>query len=218
MMQPSAAADGLAQGAGAAVASRVRPEGPTSWLVPAWSVLCGVIASGAFGWQGRPEWLRLALLMLLVEAGWTALWSALGNSDWAAPVAAWRDWPRQGRAAPLPYTLPGTPGDRSAHWLGQLRAWWSRCLWPTYGAAITTAVAAFLSTVVLALLLGPEIALLSIAAIAAMQIGLASERGRGRVTPGWNAVVTVLLPWLAGHVAFAPLTIASAWSAASAPA
>jgi hypothetical protein len=77
-------------------------------------------------------------------------------------------------------------------------------------------VAAFLSTVVLALLLGPEIALLSIAAIAAMEIGLASERGRGRVTPGWNAVVTVLLPWLAGHVAFAPLTIASAWSAASA--
>jgi hypothetical protein len=59
-------------------------------------------------------------------------------------------------------------------------------------------------------LLGVELVLLSVAALAVMQLGLAWEGGRGTVAPGWDAVVAVSLPWLAGHVVSGPLSVRSA--------
>ena len=181
---------------------------PTTWLCPAWATLCGVVASGRFGWQGR-DFLRLALLILLVDGGWGTLWAALGNTDWATPLRRWRNY-RFGEPIPTPpYTLPSSPGDRASHWLGQLRAWWRDVLWVTCGPALAAILVALPVTAVLAALLGPELTLLSLAALAAMQLGLVREGGRGFVTPGWNAAIVVALPWLAGQATFGALTLRS---------
>ena len=178
-------------------------------LCPAWATLCGVVASGGFSWQGA-DWLRLALLILLVDGGWGTLWTALGSTDWATPLRRWRNW-RSGEPIPAPpYTLPGSPGDRASDWLGQLRAWWRDVLWPACGPALSAIAVALPVTVVLGALLGPELLLLSAAALAVMQLDLMWERGRGTVAPGWDAFITVALAWLAGHIAFGPLTLNSA--------
>lgn len=181
----------------------------TTWLGPAWAGLCGVVASAGFGWQGR-DFLRLAVLILLVDGGWGTLWAALGGTDWATPLRRWRHWYSGEPIATLPYTLPGSPGERVSHWLGQLRAWWRDALWPACGPALSAIAVALPMTAVLAALLGLELLLLSAAALAVMQLGLAWEGGQGTVAPGWDGVVAVTLPWLAGHVAFGEPTLRSA--------
>lgn len=194
---------------GGLIRLQTRLTGPTVWLAPAWAVLCGIIASGGFGWRGA-DWLRLALVILLVDGGWGTLWSALGNTDWATPLRRWRNW-RFGDPIPAPpYTLPGTPGDVASHWLGQLRAWGRNVLWPTCGPALTAIAVALPVTAILATLLGTELLLLSGAALAVMQLGVAWNGGKGVVAPGWDAIVTITLSWLAGHLAFGLPSIPSA--------
>jgi hypothetical protein len=193
---------------------RTRLTEMTTWLGPAWACLCGVVASGSFGWQDGVlsanrglsskggDFLRLALLILLVDGGWGTLWAALGSTDWATPLRRWRNWQSGEPSAALPYTLPNSPGDQASRWLGQLRVWWRDALWPTCGPAISSVVVALPVTILLGILLGPELLLLSAAALAVAQLGLAWEGGRGATAPGWNAIVAVALPWLAGHIAF----------------
>jgi hypothetical protein len=193
---------------GGLIRLQIRPTSPTAWLAPAWAVLCGVVASGGFGWRSA-DWLRLALLILLVDGGWGTLWSALGNTDWATPLRRWRNWRFGEPLPPPPYTLPGSPGDTASRWLGQLRAWGRNVLWPTCGPALTAIVVALPVTVVLAALLGAELLLLSGAVLAVMQLGVAWNGGRGTIAPGWDAIVAIALPWLAGHLAFGQPTIPS---------
>jgi len=193
---------------GGVVRFQARLTDLVTWLGPGWAGLCGIVASGSFGWQGE-DFLRLALLILLVDGGWGTLWAALATTNWAKPLRRWHNWHFGDPATTLPYTLPGSPGDRASHWLGQLRTWWRNILWPTCGRAISAIAVALPLTVVLAMLLGQELLLLSVAALAVMQLGLAWEGGRGSTAPGWDAVVAVTLPWLAGHIASGPLTLRS---------
>jgi len=181
----------------------------TTWLGPAWAALCGITASGSFGWQGQ-DWLRLALLILLVDGGWGTLWAALGGTNWATPLRRWRNWRFGEPFATPPYTLPGSPSDRASRWLGQLRAWWRDIFWPTCGPAFSAITVTLPVVAVVGTLLGMELVLLSIAALAVMQLGLAWESGRGSIAPGWDAIIAVTLPWLAGHAAFGSLTLHSA--------
>jgi len=186
---------------GGLIRLQARLTNPIAWLGPAWAALCGVVASGGFGWQGQ-DLLRLALLILLVDGGWGTLWAALGSTDWATPLRRWRNWRFGEPVPPPPYTLPDSPGDRASRWLGQLRAWWRDVLWPTCGPALSAIAVALPVTAVLGAVLGPELLLLSLAALAVMQLSMAW---------GWSdAVVTVMFPWLAGHVVFGPLTPGSA--------
>jgi len=180
-----------------------------AWLGPGWTTLCGVVASGGFGWEGE-GFLRLALLLLLVDGAWGTLWAALGSTNWATPLRRWRNWRYGDLTRRLPYTLPGSPGDRASRWLGQLHVWWRDVLWPACGPAVSAIVVALPVTAVLGALLGQKLLLLSAAAFAVMQLGVAWEGGRGKVAPGWDGAVAVTLPWLAGHVAFGPLTLSSA--------
>ncbi len=183
------------------------------WLLPAWAVLCGAIASNGLAWHDGAGWLRLALALLLVELGWAGLWQALGTTDWAAPFAAWHSW-RAGSGAPaLPYSRPGAPGHSGARWLADFGAWWRDCLWPARHAAVSAALVALAATVVLTAVLGWSFVLLTLAALAAMQLGLAWGQGRGTASPGWSALVYVLVPWLAGHVAIALLSVRSLFAA-----
>lgn len=171
------------------------------WLAPAWAALCGAVASGDFDWQGA-DWLRLALLILLVDVGWGVLWTAMGSTDWATPLRRWRDWRSGEPAQRLPYTLPNSLGDQASHWLGQLRAWWRDVFWPTCGLSFSAIVVALVGAAALGMFLGMDLLLLNVAALAMMQLGLAWNGGRGMVAPGWDAVIAVTLPWLAGHIAF----------------
>ncbi len=180
-----------------------------SWLGPTWATLCGVAASNAFRWQSG-DWLHLALLPLLVDAGWGTLWTAMVSTHWALPIHRWRNWHKNRAMNILPYTLSGTPGDRIGRWLGRLWAWWQEALWPTCGSAIGAILVALPVTAVLGTLLGPELLLLSGAALALMQLGVIWESGRGGVPPGWDALIAVALPWLAGHATFGVITLPSA--------
>jgi hypothetical protein len=178
---------------------QTRLTGPVNWLRPAWAALCGAVASGSFGWQGK-DWIRLALLILLADVGWGVLWAALGSTDWTVPLRRWRDWHSSESVARPPYTLPGSPGDRASNWLGQLRAWWRDVFWPACGLSLSAVVVALVVTAVLGTLLGADVLLLSAAALAVMQLGLAWEGGRGTIAPTWDAIVSVAFPWLAGHI------------------
>jgi len=186
---------------GGLIRLQARLTNPIVWLGPTWAAVCGVVASGGFGWQGG-DFLRLALLILLADGGWGTLWAAIGATDWATPLRRWRNWRFGEPVSAPPYTLPNSPGDRASRWLGQLRAWRRDVLWPTCGPAIAAIAVALPVTAVLGALLGPDLLLLSLAALAVMQLSLAWE--------GCSAVVALMLPWLAGHVAFGPPTLASA--------
>ena len=177
-------------------------------LLPTWALLCGIVASGGFDGDGA-AWFRLAFLILLVEGGWGTLWHALTATDWAAALRSWRAW-RAGEPLPaLPYTLPGTPGDRAARYLGQLRRWWEEVLRPTCGPSLAAILVALPVTAVLSAYLGPEFLLLSLGALAVMQLGTAWVGGDGSVAPQWDALVGITWPWLAGHIGFAAPTLPS---------
>ena len=171
------------------------------WLGPTWAVVCGLIASGGFDGQAD-SWLRLALLILLVDGGWGSLWTALGATDWATPLSRWRAWRKSTPTAQLPYTQPEAPGGKLSHIGGGLRSWWTEVLWPTCGPALLTLLIALPTAALIAILLGEELILLSVAAVATMQLATIWTRGGKDVPPGWDALITVTLPWLAGHVAF----------------
>jgi hypothetical protein len=163
--------------------------------------LCGAVASGDFDWQGT-DWLHWALLILLVDVGWGVLWTMMGSTDWATPLRRWRDWRSGEPTQRLPYTLPGTLGDQASRGLGQLRAWWRDVFWPACGLSLSAIVVALAGIVVLGVLLGTDLLLLNVAALAIMQLAVAWEGGRGTVGPGWDAIIAVALSWLAGHIAF----------------
>jgi len=199
---------------GGLIRLQARATDLTSWLAPTWAVLCGIVASGGFSW-GSEDWLKLALLLLLVEGGWGTLWSALGSTDWATPLRRWRqsspvDEGEGISLAVLPYTLPGAPGDRLGRFLARLQGWWRDEVWPTCGSALQALLVALPVTALLGALLGPELLLLSVAALALSQLGVLWDAGRGVVSPGWDALITVAWPWLAGHAAFGPVTLPSA--------
>lgn len=198
---------------GGLIRLRARLTNVIVWLGPAWASLCGVVASGGFGWQGV-DFLRLALLILLVDGGWGTLWAALGGTDWATPLRRWREWQAGKPIARLPYTIAGSPGNHVSRWLGQLRSWWGNVLWPACGPAISAIAVALPVTGVMGTALGPTLLLLSAAALAVMQLGVAWDGARGRIAPAWDAIVAVGLPWLAGHLTFGSLRLGSAGLAA----
>jgi len=193
---------------GGLIRLQAHPTGAVNWLSPAWAVLCGAVASGGLGWRGE-DGLRLALLVLLVDAGWGTLWTSLGSTDWATPLRRWRNWRFGEPVTTPPYTLPGSLADRLSHTLGQLRAWWRDLFWPSCGLPFSAIVIALPVTAVLAALLGTELLLLSMAALTVMQLGLAWVGGQGIATPKWDAGIGVALPWLAGHLTFGTLTLRS---------
>ena len=183
---------------------------PVTWVGPTWAVLCGVLASNGFERTDGHAWIRLALLLLLVDGGWGTLWAALGGTDWTQVVDKWRRWRSKDAIRPLPYTLPGTPSDRLTAWIGQVHSWWRTSLWPACGPSISAVVATLLVTLVVALVLGTDMILLTAGVVAIIQLALTWEGGNGTCPPGWDAVVSLAMPWLAGHMAFGALTPASA--------
>jgi len=185
-----------------------RPGRTGVWLLPLWAVLCGALASSTVH-PSLTDGVRLLLVGLLVEGGWGTLWSALATTDWATPLQRWRDWPAGAAVPLLPYARPGAPAERLALRLSQLRSWWRDAFAPTAGPALGEALVGLALSAFLALALGPEMLLLTLGAIALMELAAVRAEGRGTPPGGWDAILRMGLPWLAGHLAFGALTLPS---------
>ncbi len=176
-----------------------------SWLVPAWAILCGAVASGAIA-PTLPHIGRLLLVAALVEAGWGTLWEALGTTDWATPLRRWRNWRLGEAGVTLPYARPDSPAGRVAVGLAQLRSWGETLFMPMAGRELGAVIAGLALTLLLAFALGNEMIVLTVAGLALMQLALLLDRGQGQADARWDGLLRLGLPWLAGHVAFAPLS------------
>jgi hypothetical protein len=173
----------------------------------AWAVLCGALASDHLRWQGDTL-LTLLLVLLLAELAWGSLWDLAAGTDWFRPLA--EHWPPERPASwpGLPYTQPGSPGGRLVRGLNRFVGWWRDAFWPAHALAVVGAVAAGVLAVVMGLLLPGRLRPLYAALVALLGLGVA-RRYRRRDTLAAQALVQVALGWLAGHLAFATMSVAS---------
>ena len=197
---------------GGLIRLRFRRGGLFAWLFPAWVVVCGAFASGGVALALR-DVVRLLLGVLLVDAGWGTVWEALATTDWTPPIRRWRHWHLGDPPLRLPYAQPGSPGDRAARWLARLCSWGEGVLVPAVGRALGEVFAGLLLSSILAIVLGPELVVLTLGALALMQLALLQGRGEGRPPSGWDSAVRLGLSWLAGHLLFAPLSLSSVLAA-----
>jgi|YNPBryunderm2012_1023409.scaffolds.fasta_scaffold02464_6 chlorophyll synthase len=154
---------------------------PVTWFAPAWAFLCGAVASGALSWQLEPI-SRLALGILMAGPILCGM-SQVVNDYCDRDVDAINE----------PYRLipSGQVSLRHVHILALILTW--------LGTSI-------------AFILGGQVALfVGLGLIAALAYSLKPVRAKRN---GWigNALVAISyegLAWMAGHVAFAPLTTQS---------
>jgi len=188
-------------------------RGSGLWLGPIWAILCGIIASGNWKWDGAAL-LKAVLVFFLVDGAWATLWAAAAETDWATPAALWG----RSDAAPartLPYAQPNTPGDRVMRWFAHTVEWWQEHLRPSIGSAVSTIILCVALSVALSAVLGWPAVALSAAGAAVIQLGLVLGRGTGRPLPTLKATLDIGLAWLLAHAVFAPLTVSSALLAAA---
>lgn len=193
---------------GGLVRLRVCSTGSLAWAVPAWATLCGAAASGALTFTVLSG-VQLLLAWALIEVGWGTVWGALATTDWAAPLRRWRAWHLSDDLPRLPYFRPDSPGGRLLRWLSELRSWARAVLVPAAGPAIGAVLGGLALSLVLGAVMGPDLVLLTLAALALMQMAVLLERGRGQPRLVWDPVLRLALPWLAGHLVFASMSLPS---------
>jgi len=193
--------------AGHWIALRGRLAHPFLGWLGGWAALCGALASNGLDWAGT-SLLTLALVLLLVELAWGSLWDLAVGTDRFRPVTKGSPPAQPAPPRTLPYTQPGSPGDRLVRRLGRLAGWWKGALWPAAGPALLGILAAGILTAVLALLLPNRLAPLYAALLALLGLGV-ERRRRGREPLALQALTRVGLSWLAGHAAFGELGSAS---------
>jgi hypothetical protein len=204
------------------------------WLSPAWAVLCGVVASGAFVWTGR-DVLIAALAVLLADGAWATAWWGLVETDWPQLIGRWplvapdpmepRTRPSFGGMEqspsfggmeqspsfggirqPWPLARPGSPADRAQQWAARGRMWWHVILWPEAGTPVLSALVSSGLAVVLSAVIGWPALTLSLGALALIQIGVLLEHRHGRASHVARGALDVGLAWALGHAAFGALT------------
>jgi hypothetical protein len=176
-------------------------------VLASWAALCGALASAHLRWEGEAL-LTLALVLLLAELAWGSLWDLAAGTDWLRPLA--ESWPpaRPALWRGLPYTHPRSLGGRLVRGLNRFAGWWRDAFWPAAGSALMGVGVATALAVVLALLLPDRLRPLNAALVALLGLGLIRRRHGQDSAPG-QAVVQVGLSWLAGHLAFAAMSLAS---------
>jgi hypothetical protein len=193
---------------GQLVRLEVTLRGSGLWLGPIWAIICGILASGGFKWNGA-SLLQAMLVFFLVDGAWATLWSAAAETDWATPATRWG----QSEATParmLPYTQPNAPGERVTRWLGHTIQWWREHLRPSIGSAVSTIILCVALGAALSAVLGWPAVALSAAGVAVVQLGVVVGRGAGQPLPALKATLDIGLAWLLAHAVFAPLTLPSA--------
>jgi hypothetical protein len=200
---------------------RAGPSAQDGWAISAWAALCGVVASSAFGWEGA-DWLRLILLILLVDGAWGSLWTAVQTPDWQVLLGKWRKLGVRGRKSKGRIKLREPRRTRLWRWVGQLAPWWRDVVWARHGAEVATATAALVVGAALAVQLGVPLVLASLAALAVLELCLLRREGGilGKTEWPWaastvlsilggEAVFLAVLPWMAGQLAYGRLTVTS---------
>ncbi|MBN1953625.1 MAG: hypothetical protein JW900_01130 [Anaerolineae bacterium] len=185
-----------------------------AWTVPAWAMLCGVIASGVFTLTAANV-TRLLLALLLVEASWGTLWRALSTTGWAVLFRRWQNWRLGDRLFYLPYTQPASPLDRASRWAAQLKSWAETLLFPTAGRSLKMIAAGVFFSLVIAGTLGSEMVMLTVASLSLMELAMVVKRESDQPAGEWDGILRLGLPWLAGHLAFSPFTLSSVMLAAA---
>ena len=183
----------------------VRVTRPLIWLGPAWSALCGAVASGWLTLSGQ-NLLVLLIALFLADALWGTLWHLIAEKDWFASSGAHS---QTQELTALPYTAPGSPSHRVSSRLGRSLAWWQAVFWPQLGSALISLVVVLPLTLILAIILGQRVILLTSAALAIMVLALLRARRRSSPPLYLQAILEVGLAWLAGHTAFGSPT---SWS------
>ena len=180
----------------------------TLWLSPAWAVVCGIVASNAFTWNGRDVLIAI-LAVLLADGAWATVWWGLVEPDWLQLLARWKTIevaePRQA----WPLARPGSPADRTQRWFARFNAWWTFEVWPNAGTPILSALVSIVLGVVVSAVIGWQALTLSLGALALTQIGLLLELTRGRAPHLIHGFSNVGLAWLLGHAAFGQLSVLS---------
>jgi len=173
------------------------------WAEPAWATLCGVLASGyltpKLGEQGQ---LQLALLLTLVNLGWGTLWAILSSTNWKQSLTLWQNWDSSIPLPTLPYARADSPAWLISRRLGELLQWWREAVWPELAPAIVALLAALVLSLVLSIYLGADILLLTIAALALMELGIRNNDEQGNPHPQWDSLIAITLPWITGHTTF----------------
>jgi len=181
----------------------------STWLGPAWAVLCGIVASAAFTLDAQ-NLLMAALVFIVADWAWPALWTTSVRTDWRAPLAHWPALPAPTHSLWLPYLQPDSPGDRMLAWLARLRVWWRSIFSPLAGMSLASIVAALSIGLVLSTAIGWRALALTSAVVALTGMGSLRGLRTGLDPDGLRALVYGVLPWWLGHAAFAPLTAESA--------
>lgn len=184
---------------GRRIALELRPARPATWLGPAWATLCGVVASGAFVFSGQ-DVLRLLVAILLTDpllGAWRAAWV---NTDWRAPVRAWRPTPTRSWML-LPYARMDSPAARVSQWISSRGKFWRSALWPEVGQSISALVVSGFIALTVALVLSPTAFTITLVALALAPI----EAELGTRTFGQipRALAEIGAAWMIGHSALA---------------
>lgn len=184
-----------------------------TWLGPAWALLCGLIASAAFTFDG-PGLLVAALAFVVADWAWPAFWTTCVRSDWLVPIARWPEIASTQRLVHLPYLQPGSPGDRALRWAARFGEWWRSAFAPAAGASVVGALAALVIALTLSAAIGWRALALTLAVLAITGLGLLHALRTALDSDGLRAAVYGALPWWLGHAAFAPLSAESAGAGA----
>lgn len=185
----------------------VRVTRPLTWLGPAWAALCGAMASGWLTLSGQ-NLLFLLIALFLADALWSTLWHLIAERDWFVS-SNWPSQTQEPNLTALPYTAPGSPSHRIFNRLGRKLAWWRAVFWPRQGPAFVGLVVALPLTLILAIILGQRVIILTSAVLAIMMLALLRARRHGAPPLSLRAILEMGFAWLAGHIAFGPLTL---WS------
>lgn len=175
---------------------------PRIWLGPAWAVLCGSLASGRLGFNGRTV-LALLLSLFLGDPLLGTVWrEASIIASPSNPTSLIE--PSKVRLSPPPYTLPGSLADRLFRWAEERLSWWSS-VWPRFEAPVAGLAFALPLTFVLAILLGRSVVVLT--AVALILVAWESLRLHGGREPSLllRACYAGGVAWLVGYLAFRPL-------------
>ena len=194
--------------AGPLMKLEVQVNRPLTWLGPAWAALCGTVASGWLTLSGQ-NLLFLLIVLFMTDALWGTLWHLIAEKEWFAPSVNQHSQAQAASLTALPYTAPGSPSHRIFGRWGRMRGWWRAVFWPKLGSVLLGLVVALPLTLILAIILGQRVIILTVAALALMMMALIRARQHSSPPPSLRAILEMGLAWLAGHIAFGPLTL---WS------
>ncbi len=174
---------------------RLRPIAPFTWLGPALACLCGALAARG----PHLDW-PLILALLLADPLWGGVWTLIVSRNWFVIRGA-SCGDKGFRLPALPFTTPGSAGDRLVRWLDHGLDWIVTVLWPWLGSSILSLVVVYVLALCVALILGTAALILTIVALILAVLQWLSRT----VGSGERAVLTALyavaLPWLLGLAA-----------------